>query len=315
MRPRIRIAFARFWPGFDPEDFGRWFPFLADRYDLVVSGEPEVVFYSVFSLRFRRGYDPRRAAALARYPKGNYVRVFLTGENVEPEMDGCEFAIGYSTLVEHPAFLRLPLWVVENRAFGYGPERLVKAPDTDWERVADAKTGFCAFLSSWSVGFRNAIAGRLARIGRVDSAGSVMNTMGGWRVPSEPNRLAGKAAFLKRYKFTLAVENTIWPGYQTEKLVDPMHADSVPIYVGDPQASATFDPASYIDLARFGSLTEMLEYVREIEADRTRYVAMLAAPWYRGNRLPAFARDETIAPFLDRIFAAALARRGRARGR
>ncbi len=315
MRPRIRIAFARFWPGFVPDDFGRWFPFLADRYDLVVSSEPDVVFYSVFSLRFRRGYDPRRAASLARYPKGDYVRVFLTGENVEPEMDDCEFAIGYSTLVEHPDFLRLPLWVVENRAFGYGPERLVKAPGTDWERVADAKSGFCAFVSSWSVSFRNAIVERLARVGRVDSAGSVMNTMGGWRVPSEPNRMAGKAAFLKRYKFTLAVENTIWPGYQTEKLVDPMHADSVPIYVGDPQASATFDPASYIDLARFGSLTEMLEFVREIEADRARYLAMLAAPWYRGNQLPAFARDETIAAFLDRIFAAALARRGRARGR
>ena len=34
MRPRIRIAFRRFWPGFVPEDFARWFPFLADRYDL-----------------------------------------------------------------------------------------------------------------------------------------------------------------------------------------------------------------------------------------------------------------------------------------
>lgn len=315
MRPRIRIAFARFWPGFVPDDFRRWFPFLADRYDLVVARDPEVVFHSVFSLGFRRGFDPRRASKLARYPRGDYVRVFLTGENVEPDMDGCEFAIGYSTLVEHPDFLRLPLWVVENRAFGYGPERLVKSPQTDWERVADSKTGFCAFVSSWSIGFRDAIVERLSRVGRVDSAGSVKNTLGGWRVSSEPNRLAGKVSFLGRYKFTLAVENTIWPGYQTEKLVDPMHADSIPIYVGDPQASATFDPASYIDLARFGSLSEMLDCVREIDRDRARYLAMLAAPWYRGNRVPACARDESIAPFFDRIFAVALARRGRSRGR
>lgn len=309
MRPRIRIAFRRFWPGFVPEDFARWFPFLADRYDLVVSRDPEVVFHSVFSLRYRRGFDPRRAAALARYPRGDYLRVFVTGENVEPDMGHCDFAIGYSTLVDDPRFLRLPLWVVENRAFGYGPERLVKAADTDWERVADAKTGFCAFVSSWSVDFRNAIVERLGRLGRVDSAGGVMNNLGGRRVSSQPNRLAGKIAFLRSYKFTLAVENAIWPGYQTEKLVDPMQAASVPIYVGDPQAALTFDPASYVDLSRFGSLAELIEYLRDVDHDRDAYLKMLAAPWYRDNRVPEFARDATIAPFFDRIFAAALARR------
>lgn len=311
MKPRLRIAFERFWRGFRPDDFGRWFPFLADRYDLVVSRDPEIVFHSVFSLRFRRGFDPRRTSHLARYPAGDYLRVFITGENVEPEMDGCDFAIGYSTLADHPNFLRLPLWVAENRGWGFGAERLVKPANRDWERVAAAKTGFCNFLSSWSVPFRDAIARELDRRRRVDMAGSVMNNLGGWRVPDRPNRLEGKVAFQRRYRFSLAIENTIWPGYQTEKLVDPMFADSIPIYLGDPQASATFDPASHIDLARFASLREAIDYVLHVEHDRDSYLRMLAAPWYRGNVVPAFARDETTGAFFDRIVEAALARRRR----
>ena len=135
--------------------------------------------------------------------------------------------------------------------------------------------------------------------------------LGGWRVPLTPNRVAAKAAFLRRYKFTLAVENAIWPGYATEKLVDPMYADSIPIYVGDPQAGTSFDPASYVDVARFGSLAEALEFVREVDHDRSLHLKMLATPWYRGNEVPRYARDETIAAFFDRIFAAALARRSR----
>jgi hypothetical protein len=315
MKPRLRVAFTRFWRSFTPDDFAKWFPFVAENYELVLSRSPEVVFYSVFSLRYRRGADPREMSATARYRRGNYVRVFVTGENVEPLMDECEFAIGFSSLVDHPNFLRLPLWVVENRGWGFGPERLVKPTGTDWERVAAEKTGFCNFVYSWDVRFRNAIAERLGRYKRVDAAGRVMNNMDGWRVPHLPNRTAGKTAFLRRYKFTLAVENCVWPGYATEKLVDPMYVDSIPIYLGDPQASATFDAGSYVDVARFGSLAHALEFVREVDNDRALYMKMLSTPWYRGNVQPAFTRDDTIAAFFDRIFAAALARRSGRRDR
>jgi hypothetical protein len=310
MKPRIGIAFARFWRGFTPDDFRSWFPFVFDRYELVVSRSPDVVFYSVFSRRFRRGADPRDGAPTTRYRRGDYVRVFFTGENVEPRMDECEFAIGFSTMTDHPNFLRLPVWVYQNRGWGFPPERLVKSPDTDWEQVAAEKTEFCNAVYSWDVAFRNGLVEQLGRYGRVDAAGAVMNNMGGWRVSGSPNRLAGKTEFMRRYKFTLSVENAIWPGYTTEKLVDPMYVASIPIYVGDPQAAMTFDPASYVDAARFVSLREAFAYVRELDHDQALYVETLARPWYRDNTVPHDVRDSTIAAFFERIFAAALERRG-----
>jgi hypothetical protein len=309
MKPTIRVNFAAFWPGFHPDHVRRFFPYVYDKYDLVLSQDPEVVFYSVYSKQFVPYADPRNHPPITRIPPGRYLRVFLTGENFEPDMGSCEFAITFSSLVNHENHLRLPLWVYENRAWGYGPERLIKRAETDWEKVAAGKTQFCNFVYLHPVPFRDAIFRALSGYKPIDSAGSHLNTMNGWTVPITPSRVAGKIEFFGRYKFTLAVENAIWPGYMTEKLVDPMFAHSIPIYVGDPQAHVSFDTSSYIDFARFPNIKQMLEFVREVDNDRALYLKLLAASYYRNNTLPDYARDERTLAFFDRIFAAALARR------
>lgn len=309
MKPQLRVAFAYFWPGFTPDRFRAFFPFVYEKYDLVPSANPEVVFYSVFSPQFRPYADARAIEPVARLRPGNYLRVFFTGENFEPDMANCEFAMTFSALADHPNHLRLPLWVYEDRGWGYGPELLVKRGQTDWESVAREKTAFCNFVYLHEVPFRDAIFRRLSAYKPVDAAGRHLNTMNGWTVPMAPNRVAGKIEFFRRYKFTLAVENTVWPGYMTEKLVDPMFAGSIPIYVGDPQAQRSFDPASYIDSTCFPTMKEMMEFVRAVDNDRDLYLKMLAAPFYRNNTIPEYARDETIIAFFDRIVEAALARR------
>jgi hypothetical protein len=56
-------------------------------------------------------------------------------------------------------------------------------------------------------------------------------------------------------------------------------------------------------------MKEMLDFVRAVDNDRDLYFKMLAAPFYRGNAIPGYARDETTLAFFDRIVEAALARR------
>jgi hypothetical protein len=309
MRPQIRVAFAYFWPGFEPDDFKGFFPYVYEKYDLVVSSSPEIVFHSVFVPRWRPYGDPSDHNNVPRIRPGNYLRVFLSGENMEPLMDQCEYALSFSALVDHPNHLRLPLWVYENRASGYPPNRLVKDPGTDWEKVASEKDRFCNFVYFHPVKFRDAIFSAVAAYKHVDAGGICLNNMNGWTVPRSPSRLRGKIDFFLHYKFTLAIENSIWPGYETEKLVDPVYAGSIPIYVGNPMARVNFDPASYIDLTSFGSLSEMLQFIREVDNDRDLYLKMLAAPFYRGNEIPGCARDDAILAFFERIFQAAIARR------
>jgi hypothetical protein len=309
MKPSVRVAFVAFWPEFTSDLFRGYFPFVYEKYDLVLSPDPEVVFYSVFSPQYQFSPDPRHLPAVTAIRPGNYLRVFLTGENFEPDMTRCDFAITFSALTNHANHLRLPLWVYENRGWGFGPERLLKRPDIDWERVAREKTRFCSFVYKHSVPYRNAIFAALSAYKHIDAAGACLNNMNGWTVPDTPNRVAGKVEFFRHYKFALAVENTIWPGYTTEKLVDPMLAHCIPIYVGDPQAHTTFNPASYIDFACFTSMKEMLEFVREVDNDSGLYLKVVAAPYFRNNSPPHYARDETILSFFDRILTTAILRR------
>jgi alpha(1,3/1,4) fucosyltransferase len=304
-KPQIRVAFKYFWPTFDFHDC---FPSVYDKYDFLPSPNPEVIFYSVFTPQFSLS-DNRNHSPLTRYPAGDYVRVFITGENFEPDLTDCEFAITFSVLVDHPNHLRLPLWVYENRSWGYGPERLVKDPNTDWQKLARQKTSFCNFIYRQPVSYRDTILQMLKQYKHVDSAGPHLNNLSAWTVPKVPNRLIPKINFLQRFKFTLAIENSIWPGYMTEKLVDPMYAASLPIYVGDPKAMLTFNPDSYIDFSCFANMKEMIEFVREVDNDDELYLRMLAAPFYRDNAIPKFARDDTIRAFFDRIAQAVFARR------
>jgi hypothetical protein len=309
MRPRIAVNFALFWQGFDFAQFQRMFPQVCERYELVPSETPEVVFYSVFAEGNRR--DLPSGECRYQMPvigERDFVRVFITGENAEPVMSHCDFAISFSRLVDHPNHLRLPLWVYTLRDVGVAPGALIKDPGTDWEKVADSRPNFCNFVYAHDVVFRNEMFAELNRRRPVDAAGGCMNNRNGWRVPPG---IAAKLDYLRGFRFTLAVENAVWPGYATEKLIQPMIAGSIPVYIGDPQASVEFDPASYIDFGRFASMREMLDYVIEVDNTRDLYLAMLAAPWLRGNRLPDYARDETVAAFFDRIFAEAVARRGR----
>lgn len=313
MRQQIKIAFTHFWPGFSPDQFRGFFPYVYEKYDLVQSREPEVVFHSVFGPSWRPYGHPTDTSNVPRLAPGNYLRVFMTGENIEPPMDSCEFAMSFSVLETHPNHLRLPLWVYENRRSGFTPQQLVKDHRIDWDNVAREKTKFCNFVYLHPVPFRERIFTALNEYKRVDAAGKCLNNMNGFMVPHNPTRLAGKVDFFRRYKFTLAIENFIWPGYETEKLVDPVYAASIPIYVGNPMARSSFDTAGYIDLAKFSSLKEMMEFIREVDNDNKLYMRMLAAPFFRGNRVPDAVRDETVLAFFDRIFQAALARRVMAR--
>lgn len=306
MRERIAVNFT-LWPRPFAEEFAQRFPAVWEKYDVVVSDRPDVVFYSI--------YAPGNISVLpngqyfAHMPvldPGPYLRVFVTPDNVEPVMAACDFAITFSTQIDHPNHLRLPIWVHDLRRVGIRPEALVKDPATDWERMAAAKTGFCNFVYSHAVAHRDAMFDYFGALKRVDAGGSCRNNMGGWTVPGGH---LGKVDFQRAYKFSLAIENAVWPGYTTEKLVEPMLAGSVPVYFGDPLAVRDFDPASYLDFAQFGSLRALRERVRDIDNDRDAYLRMLAAPFYRGNRVPEYAREDTIVAFFDRIFAAARARR------
>jgi len=111
---RITVAHHTFWDGFHIEDMERRFPMLSRKYTLVPDQErPQLVMVSVFP--GNRFYAP---------PTRDIPTVFLTGEDVAPDMTACDFAISFSRTVTDPRHRRGPNGVQRFHAAGLSPRDL-----------------------------------------------------------------------------------------------------------------------------------------------------------------------------------------------
>jgi len=191
-------------------------------------------------------------------PKGNYTRIGYFCENIKPDLSICEWAFGVPREedVQHPNYKRIQ-W------HGLDPRVLIKPPGNDPEKILASKTKFCNFLYSHKVPYREAFFRRLSNYKKVDAPGGSMNNMPGIDTLYQGDKWEIKRQFLSPYKFTIAFENDVFPGYQTEKLYDAMMAGSIPIYCGDPFIGDIFNTKSFInvhDFVRSGSaITKWLE--------------------------------------------------------
>jgi hypothetical protein len=73
------------------------------------------------------------------------------------------------------------------------------------------------------------------------------------------NPLKDKLDGLKDYRFSIAMENTVYPKYYTEKILDCFATGTIPIYYGDRSIGEDFDSNGIIfldDLKSFEDLTE-----------------------------------------------------------
>lgn len=293
----VRIGFADFYDGYGLDAFCRQFDFLTRNYFFVLDTDPDVLLVSCFGESPARTPDGR---AFHRMPprKGRGVMVFLTGENVEPDMAQCDFAISFSTLVDDDRHLRLPLWVYDlPLKTGLTASALIKA-GWDIDDIIRRKQRFCAYVQSHSVAARDGLVRRLARYKPVDCAGNALNNTG-WVIGGNSR---GKIDFLRGYKFAVAFENDVWPGYTTEKLVEPMLAQAIPVYWGNPLVGHDFNPKSFINLLDFPTVTAAIDAMAAIDGDQRLYAQMLAEPWFAGNTLPDYATPQRIAAFFERIF-------------
>ena len=140
---------------------------------------------------------------------------------------------------------------------------------------------------------RNQLFEQLSRYKIVDSGGRYKNNLG--------HRVDDKLSFLSRYKFTIAYENSSYPGYVTEKIADAFAADSLPVYWGNPVVDRDFNPASFINYHDLGSNDAVIERIIELDQDDEAYLEVLRQPRYPDNRFPDFAQPDQIKERLQQI--------------
>jgi hypothetical protein len=266
-RPAIRVDFADFWPGFDKRD--NWFVHtLGARFDVTVADDPDLLIYSCY------GSDHLRARC---------TRVLVSWENRGWGFSECDWAFT-SDLSGARRHYRLPLWVAHL-------ELPFVQRTIDPRAALQGKTGFASIVVSNSEGTtRNRIQQALAEHRPVASGGRFGNNVG--------SPVADKHEFITRFKFNIAFENSSYPGYTTEKLVDALKADTVPIYWGNPKVANDFNRARMVNYHDFASEDRLVRRIIELDEDDDAYCEVLSQPWFPDGVPPVCADRER---FLDRM--------------
>ena len=162
-----------------------------------------------------------------------------------------------------------------------------------------AKRKFCNFVASnGNCQDRNRFFTELSKYKKVDSGGRFMNNIG------QP--VSDKRKFQSEYKFSIAFENNAYrPGYEwyiTEKVMEPMSVNSIPIYKGGDRICDDFNTKSFINYHDFSSEKDVIEYIIELDKDDNKYLELLKQPWFIDYNIPDNNKIENIKSFLYKIF-------------
>lgn len=255
-RKRLKIAITDYWKDAVPERLikGDYFYSLLSRnFDLELSEDPDLLFFSVFGSEHKRY---------------NCLKVLFTGENRKPERWEYDYSFSFSDTDEtnmfFPFFVRHPyFWELKNNQYS---ERLL-------ELRSAPKSRFCNFVYSNPTPLqRRLFYLKLRNYHHIDAPGLVLNNM-----PHLGGGIYDKLTFLKHYKFTIAFENESVKDYTTEKLYHALAVGSIPIYWGNPDVDAWFNPESFINCTDFDDFNAVVEKVMEIDKDKKLYLKYLEA--------------------------------------
>lgn len=269
MNKTIRIQFMDYWSDF-PQTRESYLilRILRKHYDVRICDNPDYVFFSAFGETHWSVPD-------------RCVKIFHTGENLVPDFNACDYAIGFEWMDFGDRYLRFPLYLFYKRSLLEAARTKHELPE-GWN-LAEQKLGFCSFVvSNPDNPARNEAFKILSRYRPVDSGGRYMNTVGG--------PVSDKLAFDSTHKFSLCFENGSHPGYTTEKIVEAFAARTVPIYWGDPEVARSFNPDSFIDATGCGSFDEILPRVQELDQDDEKYLRVLREPAFQADT-PSFEAE------------------------
>jgi hypothetical protein len=277
----IKIAFCDFYRNFDPKVFPIT-KMILESYEVELTDvkHADYVFFSVFGED--HWFVPERC-----------VKIFFTGENITPDFNACDYAIGFDWLDFGDRYLRYPLYYTYSNETNYAMENKHKC---DVKKELEIKKDFCSITVSNDD--RNPIFKllfeRLSEYKKVDSGGKWMNNIGG--------RVKDKLAFDRTHKFSIVCENSASPGYTTEKIVQAYAANCIPIYWGDPDISKVFNTRSFINVADFASVDAVVDYVKQLDSDDNLYAAMQKEPALVSQEYSKDKQEQVLFQFLDNIF-------------
>lgn len=263
----IRISFSGFWESFDPNrnEILNLLKETCSEHSsniAVSSTAPDIMISSCFG-----GIHKEHSKC---------TQLLYLGENVRPQYRSFDFSISHDVDSYCGRNIYLPLWMVRSTRYGisgagYDPydEESLFGRLVDWE----SRTG-AVYLGN------NMTPSRAALFRYLESLGINVDCYG-----SQTRPIESKRKLYQKYLFSICFENSITPGYNTEKLVDGYIYGTIPIYMGG-DSGDLFNKRAYmnIDASRpvYPQLEIMLRQVDEYKKNvplvrREEYERVLAS--------------------------------------
>lgn len=262
---KIRVKFVdQCWDQQGKENY--LYRYLTRWWDVeLVEKNPDYLFCSCFG-REHMKYD--------------CVKIFFSGENLAPNFNWYDYAIGSDWIDFGDRYLRVPLYALRSELRVKNEERLLEG------------LKFCSFVVSNASAdpIRDRFFKRLSEYKRVDSGGRHLNNVGG-PVPD-------KLAFCAQYKFNIAFENSAYPGYTTEKILEPMCVGSVPIYWGNPEIEREFNSKAFVRVKDEADVERAVEEIVRLDQNDSAYLEMVRAPKFAAESVDY---DKKLEHFLKAI--------------
>ena len=227
MKSQLRINFTNWYPGFNKKN-NYFTPLLENKYDLIYDDRtPQLVIFSQY------GHEPRPKSynftkkiyysvepivygsldALIHY-KAHFITSDLLNENKNHYYYPYYYEVGYySTGRLNSSHLNVPDWTT--------------------------KKDISFVYSNPNPKHRNNYYDVFSEYFKINSGGKHLNNIG--------HTVDDKIDFQKQHAYDLSIENSFEYGYTTEKLLQPIVAQTIPIYWGF--IPKHINPARYIQAA------------------------------------------------------------------
>jgi len=284
---KINLKFVDFWTGFDCTN-NKFHKALSKRYEIVFSENPDFIIYSVYGLEHLK-YD--------------CVRIFYTGELYSPDFNIADYAISFDYIDYKDRHLRFPVFMLSYDEF--------KLKEIEEKRIRSAyvygERDFCSFVySNYTASTaRDDFFFMLSNYKRVNSAGKHLNNIHAFidnfdkLNTSFANKLQNKIDFETKHRFSIAFENTSYPGYLTEKVFDSLAAGCIPIYFGDKNINNDIFNDSIINCHEFNNFDEVIQEVISIDNSPELFQSKIASKIFKED---VFAYEDKLLFFLNNIF-------------
>lgn len=237
--------------------------------------------------------------------KGSFIKIFYSAENIKPDMSKCDWAFAscYESELNHPRYMRIPPYIMSGNNFN-----LIKRKQPI-SKIKREKKRFCNFIYNNPVPFRNKFFKKLSKYKKIDSPGRCMNNMPPIGSHKNVDESRGsrywadeKLKFISNYKFTIGFESASISGWITEKLVDPMLVNSIPIYFGPKDINKEFNTRSFINFHDFKNMNDFISYIIKVDNDDKLYEQILREPWLKQNKIPESIKEKIILKQFKKIF-------------